>query len=425
MSHTQTETNTNKKIFLIKVEPGENNNKFYNLTDLGDGTFLVEYGRVGGHVTQHTYPISDWNHKYHEKCPGHGYEDITHLHKEEEKNEEVLTEEKKSSFTQITNKIIAKLVENLRNYAHVSVEQNYTISSDNVTQAMVNEAQHIVDEITHLIKPEAPTEKINKLMVDLFKVVPRRMAHVNDYLFQMKTIKTKDDLNLAHQIIHSEQNTLDVMAGQVSTHSKTQEHKAKANLGDILDAMGIDIEETPKEDYPGIMKLMGDDQKHFRRAYMVTNRKTQKRFDTYLDTVDNKKIELFWHGSRNENWWSILDKGWMLRSANAVISGKMFGYGIYWANKFHKSLNYTSYHNSYYAHGNSDIAYLSLALVHVGNQLKLKKHESWCSELDFKRLKEKGNYDSLYAQGGADLINDEFIVYTEPQCTVKYLVEIN
>ena len=37
---------------------------------------------------------------------------------------------------------------------------------------------------------------------------------------------------------------------------------------------------------------------------------------------------------------------------------------------------------------------------------------------------DKDGYDSVYAQGGADLRNDEFIIYEAEKCTVKYLVEI-
>ena len=41
---------------LICVTPN-NNNKFYNMTDLGNGQFKVEYGRVGAAATTLTYPI--------------------------------------------------------------------------------------------------------------------------------------------------------------------------------------------------------------------------------------------------------------------------------------------------------------------------------------------------------------------------------
>jgi len=71
----------------------------------------------------------------------------------------------------------------------------------------------------------------------------------------------------------------------------------------------------------------------------------------------------------------------------------------------------------------SDTAFMCLYDVHLGNWLHIKRHEGWMSQLTEKKLKAKGHYDSLYAEGGADLRNNEFIVYNECQCTPRYLVE--
>jgi poly [ADP-ribose] polymerase len=44
--------------------------------------------------------------------------------------------------------------------------------------------------------------------------------------------------------------------------------------------------------------------------------------------------------------------------------------------------------------------------------------------LSLSQLIKKGEYDSVFAHGGYDLRNNEFIIYSEPQCTIKYLVEV-
>jgi poly [ADP-ribose] polymerase len=44
--------------------------------------------------------------------------------------------------------------------------------------------------------------------------------------------------------------------------------------------------------------------------------------------------------------------------------------------------------------------------------------------LDREALRKRGPYDSVHAVKGADLVNDEFIVYQEDQCQVRYLVEV-
>lgn len=417
-----TVTDLNLKVkYLIKVEPDANNNKYYTFREQSDGTFIVEYGRVGCATPAFkTYPMSDWDKKLKEKLSTRkGYVDKTELF-----TEEIQQDAGKSTITEIQNKVVANLVKELQRFAKVSVEANYIVSSAKVTQKMVDEAQNLVDEITHMLKIGQEIEPINKILVDLFQVIPRKMQHVKDHIFQGNEIKTKKDLEDAQKLIANEQATLDVMEGQVSTHSKLDIKKATPTATNILESMGLVIVEADPGDVPLIKELMGANKNQFKTAYQVTNIRTQERFDKALKTFSNKKIELFWHGSRNENWWSIIDKGWMIRPANAIITGKYYGYGVYWANKFRKSLGYTSYNGSYWANGNSAKAFLSLSTVHVGNQLHVKQHESWHSDLDYKKLKNKGDYDSVYAHGGADLINDEFIVYTEPQCTIKYLIEI-
>jgi len=422
MSTTDTKL---KKIYLIKVEPDANNNKYYRMIEQGDGTFKAEYGRVGGHMSVEIYPMSKWDSKYREKLSTRkGYVDKTELFIEEIAEDEKKPNGKKQTLNEITNKVVANLVNELRKFAKVSVEQNYIVSSEKVTQKMVEEAQVLVDEITHQLKLGQSIEPLNKVLVELFQVIPRKMAHVKDYLFEGKEIKTATDLQSARQIISKEQATLDVMAGQVSTHSKLAIKEKEPSSKNILESMGLIIEDAPLSDIPTIKDYMGPNKNQFVRAYVVTNLKTQDRFDKFVSNAQNKKLELFWHGSRNENWWSILGTGWMIRPTNAVLTGSYFGKGVYWANKFQKSLGYTSYRGSYWANGSSDKAFLSLAAVHVGNQLKIKNHESWCYDLNWNNLRKRGDYDSLYALGGADLKNDEFIIYQEPQCTIKYLIEV-
>jgi len=53
---------------LIMVSDA-NNNKFYNMNALPDGTFSVEYGRVGSRAATATYDLTLWEKKYREKNP--------------------------------------------------------------------------------------------------------------------------------------------------------------------------------------------------------------------------------------------------------------------------------------------------------------------------------------------------------------------
>ncbi len=98
----------------------------------------------------------------------------------------------------------------------------------------------------------------------------------------------------------------------------------------------------------------------------------------------------------------------------------MFGAGIYFANKARKSIGYTDLHGSYWANGSSNRAYLALFQANVGSQWELRRADP---SLNLQKVHTAG-YDSVYAKGGVDLINDEFIVYEEARATIKYLIEL-
>jgi poly [ADP-ribose] polymerase len=146
-------------------------------------------------------------------------------------------------------------------------------------------------------------------------------------------------------------------------------------------------------------------------------------FDNHFSKAKTKERKLFWHGSRNENWFNIIQTGLMIRPSGAVHTGSMFGDGIYFANKAQKSIGYTSLSGSYWARGGSNKAYLALYDVHVGDQKHIHKHDSSCYSLSKAVLDREGK-DSVYAHGGIDLRNDEFIIYDGQQCTIAYIIEI-
>lgn len=111
----------------------------------------------------------------------------------------------------------------------------------------------------------------------------------------------------------------------------------------------------------------------------------------------------------------------MIRPSGAVHTGSMFGDGIYYADKFQKSYGYTDGRGSYWAGGGQNEAFMALYNVHVGKQKEILHHDSSCYKLS-KSVLDREGYDSVFAKGGADLRNNEYIVYDGAQCTIEYLI---
>ena len=198
----------------------------------------------------------------------------------------------------------------------------------------------------------------------------------------------------------------------------------------ILEANGLVFEPCTEDDIKVIKRALGAFADKFKNAWKVTNLKTQKRYDEFIKENKIKKTKLLFHGSRNENWWSIINTGLCLRPTNAIITGKLYGIGIYLAPKAQKSIGYTSVQGSYWARGSATSGFMALMDVAYGTPYDVYDFNSKYHSLTYDSLQEfKKGANCLHAHAGASmgysaLRNDEIVIYKEEQCTIKYLVEI-
>lgn len=397
--------------YLIMVTTA-NNNKFYNL--FPDGSeFRVEYGRIDATKTTARYPMSKWESQIKSKLKK-GYVDVTDLKKD--LVEEVSSANPESPYKEIENAAIKAIVEKLQSLARETINKNYTVKASAVTQDMVDAAQKIIDALANL---SSTVNEFNDNLLKLFTVIPRKMGNVRDYLAN----KTEDFA----EIVSKEQDLLDVMRGQIYVKPEVEEvSPVEKKQQTILEELGLVMEETTRDDVALIKTLMKESADKFRKAWRVTNLKTQERFDKFVKENDIKDTKLLFHGSRSENFWSIIKTGLVLRPTNAVITGKMLGWGIYFAPKCQKSIGYTSLSGSYWAHGGSNVAYMALFEVAYGTPYDVYSFDSKYYSLDYNKLQQfcpGANCVHAHADRGM-LRNDEIVVYKEDQLTIKYLIEI-
>lgn len=129
--------------------------------------------------------------------------------------------------------------------------------------------------------------------------------------------------------------------------------------------------------------------------------------------------ELF-HGTRPQNVVGIMTRGLMLPSMakrhGAVITGAMFGPGLYFADQSTKSANYCGWSN----HTNS--SYMFIAGVALG---KIKKYQQAQTQL---RAPPRG-YDSVQGEASVNratwgrLVHNEYIIFNQNQQELRYIVE--
>lgn len=394
-----------KQINLIMVTEN-NNNKFYNMQENEDGTFSAKWGRVGATKNTTIYPIEKWEKQYNSKIKK-GYKDISSLK----------TESKVQSYKDLNDKEILNFLLELQKYSKQSLLENYTVSSKSVTKAQVDEAQNILNKLSKYMTPKKFNRyEIDTLLKELYITIPRKMKKVQDFL-----INGEGDLKKAKQILIREQDSIDNMSQAVSMNQTDNTDEKEIT---IEDALNIKVEHITDEDKEIILKKMGKNANQFKKAYKIINTKSQPKFDAQRNKSHKHWTKLLWHGSRNENWLNILKTSLMIRPTCAVFTGAMFGDGVYFADKCQKSVGYTSLRGSYWTSGSDKKGFIALYEVNTGKELRTQSRESWMSNLTEKKLKARGDYDSLFAKGGVDLINNEYIIYNQNQCTIKYIVEI-
>jgi len=380
------------QVNLIFVDEN-NHNKFYNMTELGNGNFLAEWGRVGSNGQSMEYCMSMWNNKLHSKL-SKGYTEII-------KNTQISN----TAVMKIDNPEVNDLINFLMKAAKTKLEASYQVAAGEVTQQQIDEAQSLIDKASHLLKTGRHTQtSLNAILKDLYRVIPRRMADTRNYFL-------RDDYKVpfAMELLQSEQSLLDTLDTQ--SKRKTQ----KITLG----SLGLDIQVASQADRDLIaaktdFKISGN------RIFKVTNQKTEAIFKK------GKHTKLLYHGTRNSNWLSVLQKGLKIRPSGVQTTGSMFGDAIYFANRARKSLGYTSLKGSCWASGSSAVGYLAVFEVNTGKEwqlLKNQRYQSWMSRIDTARVKREG-YDTVFAKGGVDLKNDEYVIYDSTRCTIRYLIEV-
>ena len=348
----------------------------------------VEFGHIGNKLYKKSYPLSVWDEIYQEKIKC-GYVDQTGLLN----NNNVVT--LKLSQTESINEVL----ENLRAISRQMISDNYRGNMVNVSEEAINKSKE-------LLKKLEITENVydfNSILFELFSMIPRKMNNVIQ-----NTAKDQDDF---YKIIERENDLL----------RNLQVLKTDSVSPDIP----IICRECTSDEITKIRSMLDTSSlRKFKRAWSVNNPEIDQKFSSYMKKNNIKKTRELFHGSRSENWWSILTTKLLLQPSNVIKSGAMFGRGIYFADKADKSMGYTSIRDSRHAAGKSDKGYLAIYEVATGHEYDVKIWKSSMTDLNESSfIREHKDCNSLHAHAGVNLINDEYIVYNENACRIKYFLE--
>lgn len=386
---------------LRLVDADCNNNREYEMNQISDTQFEASWGRIKGTKIKKIYSMKVWN-KIKEKKITDGYTDVTKT---------VAVVKKITKYSEISNKTVRKLVDELLKAANEHICNSYQVDKKDVTTYMVEKAQEHIDNMNDYANNK-DLIMFNNEFQKLLLVIPQKIKCVSE-------IMAKDCEDM-FRICVGQQTTLDVLKSVVDIEKIEPEEE---KLGTILDMFGIEISPCTNEEISMLKKMLTSEAGTLLdSAFRVRQYKLETRYQKYVDEhkISARDEHLLWHGTRNENIWSIAKKG-MLLNPKVITNGKRFGYGLYFAPNANKSIYYTSLEGANFFYGNKKKAYMFV--MKVAYQKPLNVYNDCGFEYFSFREKDikKHKCDALYCHESWSE-DDEIVVYNEAQVCPNYLL---
>lgn len=274
----------------------------------------------------------------------------------------------------------------------------------------IEKGRNVLNEIANLIstKPNLTTNDVISYTNEYYANIPKVFGHKINA--DKIAIKTLEQISEEMDILKFYEDSLRMGGVIYDTDNIDKQYKSLNSDIGILD---------PNSDkYKELVNYVNSSESRHHDVTLQVKRiftVKQKNAPEFDDSYGNVK-ELF-HGSRTANLPGILSSNLRLPKSlgkGVVITGAMFGPGIYFASQSTKSSQYSCSRfggtiNKYPS------AFMFVAGVSLG---KVKEVEN----SHYFHEAPKG-YDSVRGVQGRSLLHDEYIVYRENQQELRYIIE--
>ena len=392
--------------FLTCIDPEKNAYKYYKLEKVGDKV-RASYGRMGTKKGElfgersYDYDLSMFWIKYFEKIQK-GYKDYSELYLDGER--ESCSKQNHDAITK-PNSASERLFAKLNNFAKKAVEEAEVFVP--ITETILTTSKQLIDQL----RKDESVDSFNKDLLELMSILQRPVRTGDGMGVREQLAIDESDFK---RIILREADLLQAMEGYFYGNGlKTAVYDFKK--------YGVSVFIANEKQKRQVMSHLSETlQKKVKEVYRVIPKEQQKRFNDYLEKNDIHRVKQLWHGSRNQNWMSIMVNSLQL-NPDAIITGKMFGSGIYFAPSSMKSWNYTSYMGASWSKGTSSTAFMGLYAVAYGRP---KDVDQWNGHTDYKQLVKDNHCNCLHAHAEKGFLrNDEIVFYDEAAMVMNYIVE--
>jgi poly [ADP-ribose] polymerase len=277
-----------------------------------------------------------------------------------------------------------------------------------LTIGQIEKGEEILDQAYKVFKEggKGAKKELVELSGEFYTAIPHRIGRSRKSV----DIAVLDTLEEFRQ----KQETLQLMKDMLSVNGEGGSVLYDAKVDEEYRALGCKLELLkPKSSEFREMKdhAEGEGYISVKNVFRVRRDAEWKAFD---DHIKNQK--LLFHGSGIHNWVGILSRGILLPKIVVSMGGGRtdegwLGHGIYFGDISATSANYAS-------PGKKGTSFLAIVRVALG---KIKQYE----EITYGLTKPPRGYDSCHGVSGTEFDDDEFVVYSEKQQRMEYLVEFH
>ena len=144
-----------------------------------------------------------------------------------------------------------------------------------------------------------------------------------------RPVRTGDGSGVREIMAQSEKDFIRIIQREDDLFKAMEGSAAGNGSNDIpADSFGqhdIEVYEVTERQRAEVLRQLNDNLKpKVRKIYRVIPRKQKKRFNQYLRDHNIRTVKQFWHGSRNQNWMSIILNSLKL-NPDAITTGDMYG----------------------------------------------------------------------------------------------------
>ena len=413
---------------LRKIDEKQNIHLFYDIIPNNLGNLAIDvgarYGTIGekglnriedGEVLRP--PMPSWMYWIqYAKLRAEGFQDMTEslFDKDDDPVEKLFEDTEKQAEKQTTAAIV--LAEHLRNAA-VNALQDFQIDflSNKLpwNRVQLKSCRKLFDSLHTCRSVDEMNVVLKKLIAIIGPTFDRKKGvTVASFLIAKKTTEKEQKKEIAKKV--------ELWEGYINAMEAVLGKAKSKNAEENVSPFGnISVEYADQETTERILKEFKAKPDLEYKVYEIKAPDFRARFDEYCQANGITDICELIHGSRTENWSSIIMNG-LLLNPNAPITGKAYGYGIYTARDFNKSFGYTNFHGSRWANGEGNTGYIGVYDTAYGKPYFPK------GVGDYQREVEKGGYNCLDAIASySGFCMDEIVFYREEALCIKYLIEFS